>query len=43
MTLDHDMMALLKHGAAVVRVAKHDKQPLGKKTIAEAINLSLAP
>ena len=29
MTLDHDMMALLKHGAAVVRVAKHDKRPLG--------------
>ena len=29
MTLDQDLLALLEHGAAVVRVAKHDKVPLG--------------
>ncbi|NBW21821.1 MAG: hypothetical protein EBR82_79090, partial [Caulobacteraceae bacterium] len=29
MNLDQDIMALLEHGAAVVRVAKHDKRPLG--------------
>lgn len=29
MTLDHDMLALLSHGAAVVRVAKGQKCPIG--------------
>lgn len=29
MTIDHDLAALLEHGAAVVRVAKCDKRPLG--------------
>lgn len=42
--IDSDMAALLEHGAACVRVAKHDKRPLGNAwntlatTSAEAID-----